>query len=187
MSETTDLGTRLARHLSGAASEAEREALERQVLEDDPLFDQLEALESELVDAYVRGEMDHREGQGVARLMEVSTRTRAAADTTLALDLRHEQARVAAPAELEVAHGTVTEHRHAAGMRGWVGRIALLLTLFGLAWGWIHQAQVARALTAENAMLRQQAEARDARLARLEEAHRTLALRLARIEAEALP
>ncbi len=187
MSETTDLGARLARHLSGAASEAEREALERQALEDDPLFDQLEALESELVDAYVRGEMDHQDGRGLARLLDVSSRTRASADTTLALDFRQEPTQVVAPEGLDTAHGTVVNLRRVGGIRRSVVFIVLLLTLFSLGWGLVHQTNVARSLAAENAGLRQQAVARDARLARLEEAHRTLALRLARLEAQALP
>lgn len=121
MTPAPDLQERLARHLAGTASEAEREQLERDALADDGLFDQLEALESELVDAYVRGELDEPTGRGVAGLLDVSTRMRAVADTTMALEMRGEQvpsADASEPASQATdRHRTTADHQTPAPRR----------------------------------------------------------------------
>lgn len=180
MTEPNDLGRRLVRHLSGVASDEEREQLERQALEDDHLFDQLEALESELVDAYVRGELDPEDQRGVARLLDVSSRTRAVADTTMALDVRGE----VPPSHPAEPLAPTRSRPVAPGPMWWRNKRAAvtLLVVACLGLGLALLVGQARAQASANEALRKQMVAQEARLAQLEEANRALALRLARLE-----
>ncbi len=56
MSPTED---ELIRYLLGESPKAERAALKLRIAGDDALFEQVRELEEDLVDAYVRGELDY--------------------------------------------------------------------------------------------------------------------------------
>ena len=75
-------------HLSGTAEEPQREALERALLENDELFEQCKALETEAVDAWARGELDSLGARSITTLLSVSPRLQSTMETTLALEHR---------------------------------------------------------------------------------------------------
>lgn len=83
---------RLLAHLL-EASEDERREMELDALEDDDFFDQLRAAETELLDRYVRGELDDAASLRLAELIGRSRRLQESAETTLALQVRDLQAR----------------------------------------------------------------------------------------------
>ncbi len=185
MSDATELGERLARHLAGTASEAESEQLEREALENDAVFDQLEALESELVAAYARGELDEETGHGIADLLAASPRLRGVLDTTLALEIRSqdtEEAGTRQSAATAVRTAEASPSRQAPVVKIALAGLLLAVVVLGL---WLARLDgTARALGDENAALRRQAAELEEELTRLAESNRALALRLARIEAE---
>lgn len=188
MSDTMDLGERLVRHLAGTASEPESEQLEREALENDPLFDQLEALESELVAAYAHGELDEETGHGVASLLDASPRMRAVADTTLALDIRSELTEdfeTQDYAEPVVQAASASSRRQTPAVK--IGLVGLLLVLAGLCLWLARLDATARALDDENAALRRQTAELEEKFIRLEASNRALALRLARVETQTAP
>lgn len=79
---------RLLAHLL-EASEDERQEMERVALEDDDFFDQLRAAETELLDHFVRGELDDQASLRLAELIGRSRRLQESAETTLALQVRN--------------------------------------------------------------------------------------------------
>ncbi|MEM8994799.1 MAG: hypothetical protein AAGF23_08410 [Acidobacteriota bacterium] len=85
MSEKGAVRERLLRHLLAAGDDDSRLDLEREMLEDDGLFEELAAAEVELVDAYVGGEIDPEASERLAELVGRSERLRETAETTLAL------------------------------------------------------------------------------------------------------
>ncbi len=188
MSDTTDLGERLARHLAGTASEAESEQLEREALENDLVFDQLEALESELVAAYARGELDEETGHGIADLLAASPRLQGVLDTTLALEIRSEDTEddgTRQPDPTAVRAPVASPIRQAPVVKVALAGLLLVVVVLGL---WLARLDgTARALGDDNASLRRQAAELQEELTRLEESNRALALRLARIEAKTAP
>ena len=174
--ERRENAERLLRHLTGTATESERRELERAVLEDDELFDQLTEIESDLVDRYVGGDLDEQTTRSLASLIDASPRLQAKAETTLALGSRS-----AAPRE---AAGETGERRSPRRIAVACGIVAALVLI---GW-WVVQASGLRAslktLEAENADLRAQAVELEETVSRLEASNRALARRLARLEAE---
>ena len=71
--------------LAGRLSEEERERLEDRLLIDDDLFDELAGAEDDLVDAFVRGDLETRDERVLERLVVASERVRESAELGAAL------------------------------------------------------------------------------------------------------
>lgn len=174
MSETLGTTDRLRRHLVGSVSEDERQELERAVIEDDELFERLEAAENDLIDQYVRGELDEESARRIAALVESSPRLRAKEETTLALELT--QPTVKAPGD-----------RRAGWSAAMMTALVLGSVLALVGWLLIQTADLkasAAALATENQALEERIEALEKTLSRLDASNRSLARRLARFESE---
>ncbi len=179
--EPDDTAERFLRHLTGAADEAESRELERAVLEDDELFLRLANLESELVDAYVDGQLDEQTTRRLAPLVGASPRLRAKAETTLALATQRGE-RPMPPLPSESAEGADASRPY--------GRFVLLggigVTLALVVWLLVQAAVLRASLTelrVENAELRERSAELTETVSRLEASNRTLTRRLARLEA----
>ncbi len=189
-----EMAARFLRHLNGTADEADRQELERAVLEDDELFDQLSDLESELVDAYVDGELDQETTRSLASLVAASPRLQAKAETTLALSSRqnklgaqasrrHSQNELGAQASRLHSRGTKCPTR----LRWLVLNGGIVVALALLGWLFLRTAAMqatVRDLRTENIELQDRAEALEATVEQLEASNRTLTRRMARLEAE---
>ena len=183
MSEVFGETDRLRRHLLSESSEEERQELERAVLEDDELFERMEAAEDDLIDQYVHGELNEDETRRIASLVESSPRLRAKEETTLAFEtwqagpLVESTTNAAAPKQ-SLGFLSFRQLALAAAIT-----TALLLAV----WLLMQTAALkvsAGTLTAENQALRERVEALEKTVSQLEDSNRSLARRLARSEAE---
>jgi len=167
-------GGRLLGHLTAATSEEERQDLEREVLEDDALFERLSVAEGELVDAYLHGELDEKSSRGVGSLIGVSPRLQATADTTLALKLQ----------QPGLADGSSAGRRSTGRFPRWIGALALAAILVWLLLQAAGQKSAMQQLAAEHLELRQRNQQLEVRVDDLEASNRALLLALARLEAK---
>lgn len=180
--EHQDTAEHFLRHLTGTAGEAESRELERAVLEDDDLFLRLTDLESELVDAYVDGELDEETTRRLAPLVGASPRLQAKAETTLALTTRPTEGPVPPRPGEPAKEVEASRPRGRLALLGGIGvTVALVLWLLVQAAGL--RASL-REVRIENAELRERSAALEETVSRLEASNRTLARRLARLEAE---
>ncbi|MEO1366419.1 MAG: hypothetical protein AAFX50_04535 [Acidobacteriota bacterium] len=127
---------RLLRHLLATADDDARLELERAMLDDDELFEELAAAEVELIDAYVGGEIDGEAADRLADLVGRSGRLQETAETTLALGALGGPGVPGArsvPGALGVPGG--------GGRRSTQGRGLVLLTLVALAAAWLTVSQ----------------------------------------------
>lgn len=83
-----DPEARLLAHLLDTEDEEQRQQMELTALEDDTFFDQLRAAEAELVDSYIRGDLEEPTSLRLADLIGRSSRLQESAETTLALHVR---------------------------------------------------------------------------------------------------
>lgn len=160
--------------LAGRLSEEERERLEDQLLTDDDLFDELAGAEDDLVDAFVRGDLEDSDEQVLERLVVASARARESAELGAALS--------AYPAWRRAAESADRATRDAAQPRPsrWIRRalIALAVVVLALMSAFsVRQARARDALETRLESLRLELEQERARA-------EDLARRLAREEAE---
>lgn len=109
-----DIDHRLVRYLLGELSETEERDLEQQYFQNQVLFERVQQAESELVDAYARGELSPRECEALERRLLTSPRGRETA--ALSRALHHLAARQAA-AKPPAAGSRADAMRKVAGMR----------------------------------------------------------------------
>ena len=200
MRPKNDLPERFTRHLSGTLTDEERDALEQAAFEDDALFDELSAIESDLVDSYVRGELDDETGRGIAAMLETSPRMQTMAETTMALQTwRGAKGTVAkepsAPRQSATStRGPAAERPSAAAEprsgnnAPWIaGGLLLLAALGWLGWRQIGLQAELRAAEQQRQQLSEQVETLRETLGDLEDQNRNMARRLTRLEAEQMP
>lgn len=163
------LRTRLLAHLEGSLDESARETLEESVLADDAAFEALEAVETELIEEYIRGELAPDEEAIVARAIARSPRLSESAELVAALDARKELA--------TLTHGAAAgKPSHGRGSRGtWL--LAAALAVAALAWLHLQQRAELQTTQLQLQQLEEQSEAWEAERLRLEQ-------ELARAEAE---
>lgn len=85
MSDRRERRRELLDLLAGRLSEEERERFEDQLLTDDELFDELADAEDDLVDAFVRGDLEDSDERVLERLVVASARARESAELGAAL------------------------------------------------------------------------------------------------------
>ncbi|MEM1247713.1 MAG: hypothetical protein AAGK22_15150 [Acidobacteriota bacterium] len=161
-----DMRERLLAHFEGTLSEDDRETLERSALQDDGSFEALEAIETELVEDYIRGELNARDEGIVAAAIQRSPRLSESAELVAALDAREQLATLSGRRE-----------REASGRGSGARRLWGLLLLAALALLHLSQRAELKRLESEARELRQQLDASQAERLRLER-------ELARSEAE---
>ena len=88
MNEELDRTEQFVRHLSGELTQNDLNELEQKILEDDDLFESCMAVEAELVDAWIRGELPRSQASELSDLLGASSRLQNSFQTTLALDAR---------------------------------------------------------------------------------------------------
>lgn len=88
MNEELDRTEQFVRHLSGELTQNDLNELEQKILEDDDLFESCMAVEAELVDAWIRGELPRSQASELSDLLGASPRLQNSFQTTLALDAR---------------------------------------------------------------------------------------------------
>lgn len=121
MSEELDRTEQFVRHLSGELAKNDLDHLEQKILEDDDLFESCMAVEAEMVDAWIRGELPRSQASGLAELLGASSRLQTSFQTTLALDAR-------APESPHSTEVTGSFDREEKGLRKhWPGLLLALL------------------------------------------------------------
>ncbi|ANM31864.1 hypothetical protein ABI59_23345 [Acidobacteria bacterium Mor1] len=200
MRPKNDLPQRFARHLSGELGDEERDELERAAFDDDALFDELSAIESDLVDSYVRGELDDATGRGIAAMLETSPRMQTMAETTMALQTWRgaegaaaEGRAVSRPSKpVAAAAGErvtpATTDRPLPNSSPWIAGGLLLLAVIGwMGWRQINLQAELDAADAQRQELTEQVETLRDTLGDLEDQNRNMARRLTRLEAGQMP
>ncbi len=172
-------------HVSGTADESQREALERALLENDELFEQCKAMETEAVDAWARGELDSVGARSITTLLSVSPRLQATMETTLALEHRAKdtpQDKTARPQAATMA--TASPGKRWLLLAGLIGAAALIASLWALRQQHSMQQQMSRLLD-QQAALQAQFDAANEELSRVTELQRALEHYLARQQGSA--
>lgn len=178
MSASKDQSEQFANHLAGELDDEALSQLEQQILEDDQIFESCLAVETEMVDAWIRGELPRAQATGLTELLGASTRLQNSFQTTLALDAR-------APADSGESGNART---WVASMRKRWRAFALALSLGVVAGIAGHRAYIINELETTEAALQaartaiQQAQAE---LQQAEEINNILEIELARAEARA--
>jgi hypothetical protein len=154
----------LTRYLLGELPEAEHAQIEERLFQDEDCYDRLRALQADLADAYVRGELSAKEGREFARRFLDTPAGQEAALFARALNtLADEQT----PAVAEPAPAPTGRWdwlwRWASGLSSgwqWALAAAMLLLCSGFVWQWLEtrllQEQLARAQQAQQEATRQQ-------------------------------
>lgn len=166
----------LTRFLLGALPEEERLELEESLLADEGLFEETLAMEGELLDSYVRGELSRRDNRRVERHLLQSSEQRSRMAFAAALrKVAEEHARARRPRDLRPTgswwRGIQDLFRfHPAPAMAWALAATLILAA-GAAWFYLHSMGLERelqALAAQRDVLAREAAELERRQAQLE-------------------
>ncbi len=176
----------LLKHLAGRLDEDERSRLEDLALSDEDSFEELSSQEDELVDAYIRGELNPAEEEVVAALIAASPRLQESAELGAALGARNQmqRARQQARRPAQGAEGRQASTSETAEPKRTPWIVMLVLGLLTLAAFSVWQAQQGVALRQRLEERQQGFETLRQEAEQLEQSSADLRRRLSRAQAE---